>query len=284
LANQINILISTIDEGINKLNKVILDPKENVKYIVSHQFTDEKFRETPAFLKRNDIWVSQIPGKGVTKSRNNAIRLADGDIGLFADDDVTYRDNYFNTLNRVFEENPDLDVALFKIKTGQGEPDYKSYPNEIVIYEKAPSVGTVEMGFRIKKIKENDIYFDERFGAGQELLIGADESIFVQDCINAGLSVIFFPEYIVEHPYESTSKNISKYDKRKIWVTGGYDCRNNGSIALVKAFWGTLKILPDLLKHKMNPFMYFYHRFSAVIYILKTNSKYPKSQWKREKS
>lgn len=279
MAYKIDILISTIDAGINNLDKVILAPKENVEYIVSHQYTDERFRRFPSFLNRKDVWVSQIPGKGVTKSRNNAIQLADGDIGLFADDDVIYRDPYLDTLHRVFRQNPDLDVALFKIKTPAGMPAYKEYPDSMIRYDKlAPSVGTVEIAFRIKALKDKQIYFDERFGAGQDLLIGSDERIFVQDCIDAGLTVIFFPEYIVEHPYESFVKSLSKYDKRRIWVTGGYDCRKNGSVALFKAFLGTIKILPDLLRHKMNPFIYLYHRLSAVIYILKTNKKYQKSR------
>ncbi|MFH5833518.1 glycosyltransferase family A protein [Halalkalibaculum sp. DA3122] len=267
----INILISTIDSGIYNLDKVILGQQEGIYYIVSHQYTDEQYRRTPSFLEREDIRVSHIPGRGVTKSRNNAIRLADGDIGLFADDDVTYAKNNFETLERVFEEHPEVDVALFKIQTGPGEPPYKRYPEKSITYQDAPSVGTVEMGFRIPKIKEKKIRFDERFGAGQPLLIGSDERLFVQDCIDAGLTVRYFPEYIVHHPYENTVKKIPKYDKRLIWVTGGVDCRLNGPLALVKALLGTLKIVPDLIRNKVNPLFYFYHRISAVIYILKTN-------------
>ena len=273
MTNKINILISTIDSGLKQLDQVILEPRKDVRYIVSHQFTDERFKTIPPFLNRSDIRVSQIPGKGVTKSRNNAIRLADGDIGLFADDDVSYKPSYFDTLKRVFEENGDVDVALFKVKTGQGEPEYKNYKNEVATIKNAPSVGTVEIGFRINRVKENNIYFDERFGAGRPLLIGSDERLFVQDCIDAGLNVKFFPEYIVNHPYESTVKKLPKYDKRLIWVTGGYDGRTNGPTALIKAFLGTVKILPDLLRNRINPFAYFYHRISAVIYILKTNNK-----------
>ena len=270
---KINILISTIDSGIHRLNHVILPPIQDVSYIVSHQFTNASFKIIPDILNREDIVVSQIPGKGVTRSRNNAIQLADGDIGLFADDDVTYRNSYFDMLKRVFRENPKVDVALFKIKTGAGEPEYKNYPTSMVSYRKAPAVGTVEMAVRIDKIREKNLKFDERFGAGQPLLIGSDEKIFVQDCINAGLTVTFFPEYIVEHPYESTVNTIPKYDKRRTWVTGGVDCRINGPVALIKAFFGTFKILPDLIKYRKNPVTYFYHRVSAVIYILMTNDK-----------
>lgn len=268
---KINILISTLDSGIKNLNNVILEPRSDVEYIVSHQFTDVAYRQIPDFLNRDDVTISHIPGKGVTISRNNAIRLAEGDVGLFADDDVTYTHSYFDTLAKVFESNHELDVALFKIKTPEGDPEYKNYSLERKKILKAPSVGTVEIGFRVKSVKKNKLFFDERFGAGQELLIGSDEKIFIQDCLKAGLNVEYFPEYIVEHPYESTVNTIPKYDKRKIWVTGGYDCRTNGIIAVPKAMLGTLKYMPDLLKNGINPLFYLFNRLSAVFYIIRTN-------------
>ncbi len=114
---KINILISTIDEKILQVKDVILDPRDDVEYIISHQYTNGRFKDIPSELVRNDITVSQIEGKGVTKSRNNALRLATGDIGLFSDDDVTYRDEYIDIVKETFLTNPDIDVALFKIKT-----------------------------------------------------------------------------------------------------------------------------------------------------------------------
>ena len=97
-------------------------------------------------------------GKGVTKSRNNSIRLADGDIGLFSDDDVTYKDSYFDTVKNVFDSNNELDIALFKIRTPDGEPEYKNYSPHHKVITKAPSVGTVEIAFRINPVKER-IFF-----------------------------------------------------------------------------------------------------------------------------
>ena len=49
--------------------------------------------------------VSQIPGKGLTKSRNNAIQNATGDIGVIADDDVKYTNEYFNAILEVYEHD-----------------------------------------------------------------------------------------------------------------------------------------------------------------------------------
>ena len=268
---KINILISTINDGIERVQNVLLSPRDDVNYIISHQYTDESYKYIPHYLDRPDITISHLKGSGVTKSRNNAIELAEGDIGIFSDDDVTYRHSDINVVKKTFLNNKQVDVAIFKIRTPAGEPEYKAFPQKVLEYDRAPNVGTVQIAFNIARIKENAIRFDERFGAGQPLLIGSDERLFLHDCINSGLKVFFFPEYIVEHPYESTSKGISKYDIRKVWITGGIDCRMNGPIAILKAFGGTFKIIPDLLKHRVNPLKYFYHRISAVIYILKTS-------------
>ncbi len=273
----INVLISTIDGGIYNTGNVLLEPREDVHYLIIHQYTEEKYKVIPDFLKRSDTIVRHLPGKGVTKSRNEAIRHARGDIGLFSDDDVTYCHDDFDKIREIFLSNNDLDVGLFKIRTGPDEPEYKRYPAQVTTYERAPSVGTIEVAFRIDRLQRSTIRFDERFGAGQPLLIGSDERIFIQDCIDQGLKVKFFPEYIVQHPYESTVNSIPKYDKRKIWVTGGYDCRTNGPVAIVKAFLGTIKFLPDLIRNIVNPLFYLYHRLAAAMYILRTKPYEPKN-------
>jgi hypothetical protein len=270
---KINILISTIDSRIDQVKGVIQPFRDDVHYIISHQFTDEKYYYTPEELLRSDISISHIAGFGVSKSRNNAILLAEGQIGLFSDDDVLYNDNSFDLLIKTFEENPEVDLAIFKIKSLSGSVEYKTYPVErFRLKNVSMSVGTIEVAFRIDRIKEKGIRFDERFGAGLPQLIGSDENIFIHDCILAGLNVTFFPDYIVGHPFESTTKKLSPFHQNLNWVTGGYDARINGSIAILKAFGGTVKLLPKLIALRINPFRYLYQRLSAAIYILFSNS------------
>lgn len=266
----INILISTLNEGIERVKSVLLERRDDVTYIVVHQYTDSKFNYLPRDLEREDVTVVHLSGKGVTKSRNHAIELADADIGLFSDDDVTYRPSDIDTLKKTFVENPEVDVAVFKIRTPPGDPPYKSYSTQKETYKKAPSVGTIEIAFRIAKVRSYGIWFDERFGAGQELLIGSDEKIFVHDCIESGLNVTYFPYDIVQHPYESTIKTIPLYDKRRNSLAGGIDARFNGWIAIPKAFLGTIKFLPDIIRHGKNPLYYLIDRLRSAIFILRT--------------
>lgn len=265
----LNIMLSTLNSGIENVKNVILPERDDVIYLISHQFTEERFKYIPLELKRNDIRILQIAGKGVAKSRNNVIRLANGDIGLFSDDDVSYTYEYIDTVIETFREKPDLDLALFKINTPDGFPEYKKYPETNFKLKKLPfSVGTIEIAIKINSIRKSGVLFDERFGAGQPLLIGSDESIFVNDCIKRGLNCWFFPHYVVNHPYESTIKHISRYDRRRISVAGAVDARILGWKAIPKAIAATIVKTPDLLRNNKKPIEYLKERLKGVMFIL----------------
>ncbi len=270
MSSRINILVSTINKGICHLDQLFLKQREDVSYIVSHQYTDEQYLTTPDFLMREDVLVSHIPGSGVTKSRNNAIKLATAEISVIADDDVRYKDEWIDMLKNTFNADPELDMAIFKIKTLDGEPDYRAYPSAPAEFKELSSVCSIEIAFRTARLKELNLNFDERFGVGSKLLIGSEERIFMHDCVKAGLKIKYFPEYLVQHPYLSTVKAIPKYDSRLNRITGAIDARINGWVALPKSIFGTFKNATDIIAHKKNPLNYFFHRFYAALYILIT--------------
>jgi len=272
----LNVLISTCDERIEQVKEVILDYRPDIQYIIAHQYSTESWQVIPPELLREDILVSPIPGKGVTRSRNHALRLATAPVCLFADDDVRYTSDYFDRVIAHFKQDETLDVALFQIKTRPGEPPYKIYPNKsFQLKGSLPYyISTVEIACRTDRIKQTAIRFDERFGAGQPLLVGSEDSIFIHDCLRKGLTVRFFPEYVVEHPYESTVKSLPPFDIRRTSMLGAYDARLHGRKAIGNAYYVTLKYLPKLLIARKNPFQYLQERLTAARYILTTNKDF----------
>lgn len=269
----LNVLISTIDNGIKTINRILLSFRNDVKYIISHQYRDDKYLTIPKELLRDDVIVSQIPGPGLCKSRNNAIKLASGDICVIADDDVRYTHDYFDSILCVYEDDS-IDIACFKIFTGHDGSSYKKYPAEVYLINSNStySPSSIEITFRLLSIHQKGILFDERFGLGT-FLAGGEEAIFITDALKAKLKIQFYPHYIVQHPFESTIKSFPKYHQKRIRVIGAKDSRINGYVSLLKTFAATLKYLPDLLKNKKNPLLYVYQRLSGNIYILKPNKK-----------
>lgn len=267
---KINILISTIDTGIYKIKEVLLDPREDVEYIISHQYTEDKYRIIPHELQRDDITVDHLEGKGVTKSRNNAIKIATGDICIIADDDVSYTFEYIGNVLEFYENNR-ADIVCFKINTGNNNPEYKNYPEKTLKIDGKTNYqpSSVEITFSLNSIKKNNLSFDERFGLGS-WLNGGGERFFIEDALHKNMDVYFVPKYIVNHPYESTIKFFPKYHKRRNVQTGAIDARINGYLSLVKPFFAVIRYYRDLVEHNKSPLEYLRERISGALYILKT--------------
>ncbi len=277
---ELNILVSTIDEGIHKVEQLLLPAQDGVSYIVSHQFTDEKHKLVPKVLiQRADVIISQLPGNGLSRNRNNAISLANGDIALIADDDIKYLPDSFEQIKQVFGKNPQLDVACFKIKTDDGAPEKQNYPLEPFVLKKHKHhyISSVEIAFRVQSVREKNIFFDERFGLGNELLPDAEELVFIKDCIRAGLITMFFPVYTVYHPFEPWLPGSSQYTPVRNRVRGAYHARVLGWKAIPVALLELFVRMPAIIKHGRNPLGFAIERFKAISYIFKTNHKCLKS-------
>jgi len=268
----LSILISTINDGINRVKNLLLPLRKDVNYLIIHHYTDNIFNTIPSELLREDIAVSQIPGKGVARARNISILQADGDIALISDDDVSYTNEYFDIIIDTFERD-EPDIALFKIKTLPGEAEYKDYPGDPyqLSLNKLHSISSIEIAFRIQKTK-NKIKFDERFGTGT-FLIGGEEDCFILDAIKIGLVVKYYPFYVVNHPEESHVKKLPLYHGKRIRVRGAYYTRIKGWAAIPNIFIKFLIMLPNLIKKHKNPLAYLFQMYLGCFYILFNKSK-----------
>lgn len=265
---KLNVLISTLNEGIHHTSGVFLAPMEDVHYSVVHQITASEHETSDDYFGRSDVTLIKSHTRGLSKSRNIAIQHAVGDIGIFADDDVRYKPEYFREIVNAFQKHPELAVAAFRIKTGKGEPSYKKYHDtELLLTPPFPHfISSVETTFRIKTIREHKIQYDERFGLGSGLIPSGEEGIFINDCLKKGLQIRYFPAYIVEHPYESSGKTL---DPRIMYtMTGAVDARNRGRKSVVQSFRLTAYMLPKLLKKKINPFLFLFYKLKGNFVIL----------------
>lgn len=155
------------------------------------------------------LQIIESSDRGLSKSRNMAIRYASSDICLLCDDDEILYDNYANLIESAFEENPDADLIAFAL-------DYsdKKYPKKKkkIGYLNALKISSVQITFRRNAIIENKIVFDERLGAGTGNGAG-EEQKFLYDCIKAGLNIIFLPIYIGKVIRDSSSSWFHGYTK-----------------------------------------------------------------------
>ncbi len=197
----IDILICSLDKGIVRISDILLPPRKEIRYIVSFQYTDERYLDLiPEEIKtRDDVTLCTMNGQGLSCNRNNALEKATGDLIMFADDDTRLVPNAYESIAAVFEENKDLDVAFFQAATYTGKP-LKNYPAASESYSETAlpySISTIEMVCRRLSI-QGKIRFDERFGLGTKFLTCGEEEIWLEDAQRAGLKMRYFPIRIVE--------------------------------------------------------------------------------------
>lgn len=196
---KINVLISTFGQRIAQVDNVLQPEKENVRYIICHQ-NFETLAPSKTLLERADVKYIPSSSIGVTKSRNILLKVADGDVIYFCDDDITLSDDFDLKLIEYHSFYTD-DVILFNIKDEFGEfrkrySTVTSNKNRFNIL----SVGTIEISLKNKAVTP---LFPEDIGAGTNLPIG-DEAIFLSKLLDAGNSIRYVPYTIAMHPKEST--------------------------------------------------------------------------------
>lgn len=240
----LDILICTIDGGISKIPDILLPERDGVRYIVSVQHTGPaKEIVIPQPLQsRADVTVSLIPGRGLSRNRNNALSLSAAEICLIADDDSRYLPQHIDTILSSWQENPDVDIITFQAENYQGEPLHP-YP--------APYISSVEMTFRRKAILDKGLRFDERFGLGSPLLCAGEEDVFMADARRAGLSILYIPKVIARTQASTTGSRF--IGNRKLQITKGATFRY--TFGVWSAVWRSFKEAGWYLIHKgANPF------------------------------
>ncbi len=206
---KLDILISTANDGIYNVKQLLLSPQKNVTYIISHQIYDGKLYDIQ--FTRKDVIYKKSYTKGLAKNRNLALSMATGDICLISDDDVTYKKEWLSHIFKAFKTNPDADIITFQIRSNPGESEYKIYPSAPFNHDIRTifSVSSIEIAFRLEKVKQAGLRFDENFGIGSIFYIG-EENIFLIDALKKGFNIIFQPYYVVQHPYRTPSLPITK--------------------------------------------------------------------------
>ncbi len=235
---KLDVLICTLNEGITRVPDVLIAPREDVTYVVSMQYTDATMLQLiPQTLReREDVQIVTLAGKGLSRNRNHALQAARGDIALIADDDVRYCHEYFDCIIDTMQCNRDVDVAHFKILSGDGGV-VKKYPPTEFRHPHVPRgmyVSSIEIVLRVASVR-GKVAFDERFGLGSPHFICGEEDIFLCDAARAGLEIAYFPHYIVEHPAESTGSRTFT-DERVMMARGAVQYYLRGYTAWLRMF------------------------------------------------
>lgn len=191
----LDVLISTIYRpGIERVAAMKLPQVDRVRYIVSWQMAEG---DVPEALRRDDVTVARLEGRGTSRNRNNAIRLSTADICLVADDDLRYTADQLRSVTDAFERNPEVELAAFRYSG----PDNRCYPAvETDLSGGCPkgySPVCFELAFR-REVADR-VTFNELVGPGDHPLQAGEDDFFLLQAQRRGVRCRFFPVTITHH-------------------------------------------------------------------------------------
>ncbi|MGP4105992.1 glycosyltransferase family A protein [Virgibacillus sp. L01] len=190
----------------------------------------------------NDIKFMSLAERGVGISRNSALMRATADICLFADDDVTYVDNYPKLILEAFQQQPDADMIVFNVPSTNHDRPFKRIKQKgRVRWFNSLKYGTIRMAIKTESIKKENIYFSLLFGGGAKYGSGED-SLFIFDAIKSGLKVYADPAVIGKVSQEESTWFKGYTDK--------YFFDKGALYACLSKSWSKLLALQFVIRHK----------------------------------
>lgn len=130
--------------------------------------------------------------RGVGLSRNNCLMRADREISVFADEDIVYYPGAAQAIEKEFEAHPEADMLLFNMDVPADRATYHIREFGRVRWYNCGRYPTYSFAARTEKLRQANVSFSLLFGGGARYSNGED-SLFLSDCLKAGLKVYKVP-------------------------------------------------------------------------------------------
>lgn len=132
--------------------------------------------------------------RGLSKSRNMAIKNAWGDICYICDDDELLTDEFEKIIIEAYKNNPKYDIITFALlRKNYTYPLSKKRMGIIEILR----TSSVQITFLRSKIIDKQLKFDITMGSGTGNG-GGEENKFLMDCKRNGLNLYYIPKVIAK--------------------------------------------------------------------------------------
>ena len=151
-----------------------------------------------------NIKLFESTERGVGRSRNKALDLADSKIVLFSDDDIVYSKGYAEKILKAFSADPDADIIMFNVDVSEERRTYHIDKPMTVHKWSVGRYPCYAAAVRLENVRKAGVRFSLLFGGGAKYSSGED-NLFFMDCLRAGLNIKAVPVTIGrEEPGEST--------------------------------------------------------------------------------
>lgn len=191
--------------------KLIKKMNINSDAIIINQCDENDYQKL--IVRENTIHFYSMNERGVGLSRNNALLRATHPISLFSDADIEYIQTYQKLVTGEFEAHPEADMILFNFIVDPSRRTYHTENFHKVSLHNCGRYPSYSFAIKTSKMHANNLTFSLLFGGGAKYSNGED-SLFIRDCINAGLKVYASPICLGNEDNSTPSTWFDGYNKK----------------------------------------------------------------------
>lgn len=263
--NNIEVLVSTMHLKNSKdlINKM----KINQAVIINQCDEEEKIKD----INQEKFKVFSYVERGLSKSRNKALKNSSADICVIADDDMEYVENYEKIINEAYNKYKDADIIAFYVDNVDKSLYRPKRKERKINFLQSMRIKSGQITFKRKSIIDNKIKFNEQFGAGTDLYMG-EENIFLAKCLEKGLKIYYIPQKIATY-IENESTWFKGIEKKYFEVKGAMYYEMSSYLYIPLIFQFAIR-KQKMYKDKIT-------LFQAIKYMIEGKQKYKKMNKKK---
>lgn len=180
---------------------------------------DHESEERFIYQGHRIVWIN-TEERGLSKSRNMAIKYSTADICLICDEDEILKNGYMEIIIGAYQKTIQADIIVFNINRIGWNEEEKKFPN-ISKVPKWKTYSSVHLTFKRNSIIKSNIKFDVDFGAGSKKYLCAEDALFCRSCHSNKLHMYTFPAVIAD-VYCDSSSWFEGYNEHYFYDTGAF--------------------------------------------------------------
>ncbi len=154
------------------------------------------------FINNQQIKIIYTKERGLSRSRNMAIKFASADVVGIADDDLFYYNNFDKEIINYYQKNQKADIVIFNM-----DDCYKCFSNKEkkCNFLSLSGYKSMQLTFKLNSIKNNGIQYNIIFGTGSDYYQSGEENIFLADSYRKKLKIYYSPSKILKRDISESS-------------------------------------------------------------------------------
>lgn len=180
---KIQVLVSAVGQNAAEL---VAKMNIHTDAVIVNQCDRYGYEEIP--VRDGRVQCFSMKERGVGLSRNTALLHADTEICVFSDEDIVLTKDYERRICKAYEELPDADMILVNVKVAPSRRTYWNKDIHRITYRNYGRYPAYSITARLDALRRTNVQYSLLFGGGARYSNGED-SLFLRDCLKAGLKV-----------------------------------------------------------------------------------------------